>query len=129
VGETDGAFPSSVKAFKDASPVIAFGRPYTKDLLGWFDDFSTTGSYDALGGISRTQVVFNATTPQNGVPGIIPLPQRGDEYKSFNRIYQYKRCPGASEAPARDQSNVYSADQMQAMDCKEADRGTGAFSK
>jgi hypothetical protein len=34
-------------------------RPYTPDLFGWFDDFSTTGGYDALGGISRTQVYIN----------------------------------------------------------------------
>src|SRR3954452_19261036 len=62
VGRTEGAFPTSIKAFKAGAPLIAFGRPYTQDLLGWFDDFSTTGSYDALGGISRTQVIFNPTT-------------------------------------------------------------------
>jgi phospholipid/cholesterol/gamma-HCH transport system substrate-binding protein len=127
VGETEGAFPTSVKAFKDASPLIAFGRPYTPDFLGWFDDFSTTGSYDALGGISRTQVVFNATTVENGVPAVIPLPQRGEAYKSQMRIGQYKRCPGASEAPAADKSNVWTADEMKAMDCKEEDRAVGNF--
>jgi phospholipid/cholesterol/gamma-HCH transport system substrate-binding protein len=127
VGQTDGAFPTSVQAFKDASPVIAFGRPYTPDFLGWFDDFSTTGSYDALGGISRTQVIFNATTMENGVPAVIPLPQRGDAYKSQMRIGQYKRCPGASEAPAADNSNVWSSDDQQALDCKESDRAVGNF--
>ena len=127
VGETEGAFPTSIKAFKDASPMIAFGRPYTPDLLGWFDDFSTTGSYDALGGISRTQVIFNATTFENGVPAVIPLPQRGDAYKSQLRLGQYKRCPGAAEAPAGDKSNVWTADEMKAMDCKEEDRATGNF--
>jgi phospholipid/cholesterol/gamma-HCH transport system substrate-binding protein len=129
VGSTQGAFPASVQAFKDATPAIAFGRPYTPDFLSWFDDFSTTGSYDALGGISRTQTVFNATTMENGIPAVIPLPQRGDAYKQFNRLYQYKRCPGASEAPAADKSNVWSGDQMQALDCKEQDRATGNFSK
>jgi phospholipid/cholesterol/gamma-HCH transport system substrate-binding protein len=127
VGQTQGAFPTSVKAFKDASPVIAFGRPYTPDFLGWFDDFSTTGSYDALGGISRTQVIFNATTSENGIPAIIPLPQRGDFYKQFNRTFQYKRCPGGSEAPAPDGSNVWSADQMKALDCQESARATGNY--
>jgi phospholipid/cholesterol/gamma-HCH transport system substrate-binding protein len=127
VGETEGSFPTSVKAFKDASPLIAFGRPYTPDFLGWLDDFSTTGSYDALGGISRTQVIFNATTIENGIPAVIPLPQRGDAYKSQMRIGQYKRCPGAAEAPAIDKSNVWTADEMKAMDCKEEDRATGNF--
>jgi phospholipid/cholesterol/gamma-HCH transport system substrate-binding protein len=127
VGETEGSFPTSVKAFKDASPLIAFGRPYTPDFLGWLDDFSTTGSYDALGGISRTQVIFNATSVENGIPAVIPLPQRGDAYKSQMRIGQYKRCPGAAEAPAIDKSNVWTEDEMKAMDCKEADRATGNF--
>jgi len=129
VGNTQGAFPTSVKAFKDATPAIAFGRPYTPDFLGWFDDFSTTGSYDALGGISRTQVLFNATTMENGVPAVIPLPKRADAYKQFIRSYQYKRCPGASEAPAADKSNVWSSGDMKALDCKEADRATGDFNK
>ena len=127
VGSTPGAFPTSVQAFKDAVPAIAFGRPYTPDFLGWFDDFSTTGSYDALGGISRTMVQFNATTVENGVPAVVPLPKRADLYKQFIRSYQYKRCPGASEAPAADKSNVFSADQQQALDCKESDRATGNF--
>jgi phospholipid/cholesterol/gamma-HCH transport system substrate-binding protein len=129
VGQTDGAFPTSVQAFKDATPAIAFGRPYTPDFLGWLDDFSTTGSYDALGGISRTQVLFNATTPENGIPAVIPLPQRGDAYKNQMHIGQYKRCPGASEAPAIDKSNVFSADEQKALDCKEEDRATGDFNK
>ena len=129
VGQTQGAFPTSVKAFKDAVPEIAFGRPYTPDFLGWLDDFSTTGSYDALGGISRTQVVFNATTMENGIPAVIPLPNRAAAYKNSIRSYQYKRCPGASEAPAIDGSNVWSSDQMQALDCKESDRATGDFGK
>jgi phospholipid/cholesterol/gamma-HCH transport system substrate-binding protein len=129
VGTTKGAFPTAVQAFKDAAPVIAFGRPYTPDFMGWLDDFSTTGGYDALGGISRTQVIFNATTSENGIPAIIPLPQRADAYKQFNRVYQYKRCPGASEAPASDGSNVWSADQQQALDCKESDRAVGNFKR
>jgi phospholipid/cholesterol/gamma-HCH transport system substrate-binding protein len=126
---TEGAFPTSIQAFKDGSPLIAFGRNYTPDFLGWFDDFSTSGGYDALGGISRTQVLFNATTQENAIPAIIPLPQRGDAYKQFNRTFQYKRCPGASEAPAPDNSNVWSADEMKALDCKEEDRATGNFKK
>lgn len=129
VGETRGAFPQTVDAFKDSAPIIAFGRPYTTDFMGWLDDFSTTGGYDALGGISRTQVIFNATTQENGIPAIIPLPQRGDAYKQFNRIGQFKRCPGASEEAAADGSNVWSAEEQQQLDCKESDRATGAFNK
>src|SRR3954447_3537320 len=127
VGSTPGAFPTTIQAFKDSTPQIAFGRPYTPDLLGWFDDFSTTGSYDALGGISRTQVVFNVSTPENGIPAIVPLPQRGASYKNLLRTGQYKRCPGGSEEPAPDKSNVWSADDQKALDCKESDRPVGPY--
>ena len=53
------AFPEISKALKDGAPLQAFARPYTPDLVGWFDDFSHTGAYDALGGFSRSQVYFN----------------------------------------------------------------------
>ncbi|MEA2425539.1 MAG: phospholipid/cholesterol/gamma-HCH transport system substrate-binding protein, partial [Thermoleophilaceae bacterium] len=46
VGSTQGAFPAAIQGFKDASPVIGFGRSYTPDFLGWLDDFSTSGGYD-----------------------------------------------------------------------------------
>jgi hypothetical protein len=55
VGRTRGAFPELTDALRDSTPIIAFGRPYTPDLFGWFDDFSNTGGYDALAGWSRSQ--------------------------------------------------------------------------
>jgi phospholipid/cholesterol/gamma-HCH transport system substrate-binding protein len=127
VGETKGAFPQTVEAFKASAPVIAFGRPYTTDFLGWFDDFSTSGGYDALGGISRAQIVFNATTQENGIPAIIPLPDRGELYKQLIRLKQYKRCPRASEEAAADGSNVWSPDEQKQLDCKESDRAVGPY--
>jgi phospholipid/cholesterol/gamma-HCH transport system substrate-binding protein len=127
VGQTPGAFPTTVNALKDSAPVIGFGRAYTVDFLGWLDDFSTSGGYDALGGISRAAIRFNATTQENAIPAIVPLPNRGDVYKALIRSGQYKRCPGASEQPAPDNSNVFSAAQQQALDCKEADRAVGPY--
>ncbi len=53
------AFPEISKALNDGAPLQAFARPYTPDLVGWFDDFSHTGAYDALGGFSRSQIYFN----------------------------------------------------------------------
>src|SRR3954467_5977058 len=40
----EGAFPASVKALDTATPEAAFLRPYSPDLLGWFDDFSHSGT-------------------------------------------------------------------------------------
>ena len=103
-----GAFPVSETAFKGAAPILAEGRPYTTDLLGWFDDFSTTGGgFDALGAYARAFIGFgeNLTGPV----------KRG----------QYKRCPGAAEEAASDGSNVLSAEEMQRLDCVESARATG----
>jgi phospholipid/cholesterol/gamma-HCH transport system substrate-binding protein len=123
VGKTKGAFPQNVDALNSSKPIIAFGRSYTPELFGWFDDFSTTGSYDALGGISRTQVIFDGLTIENAIPQLVPSNQeRAALYQQQVKPGQYRRCPGASEAPAPDGSNVFSADQQRALDCTEADR-------
>ena len=125
VGRTRGAFPETAEALVDTAPIIAFGRPYTPDLFGWFDDFSNTGGYDALGGWSRTQTVFNAFNVAGQVPGLVPLDQRAELFANTARVGQYRRCPGAAEEPAADGSNVFSAEEQRALDCREADRGTG----
>src|SRR3954451_7071463 len=49
----EGALPSSTKALDESIPELAYARPYAVDLTGWFDDFSHSGVYDALGGESR----------------------------------------------------------------------------
>ena len=51
------------------------GRPYTPDFVGWIDDFSHTGAYDALGSFSRAQTYVNAFTCDDGLPtgDLIPL--------------------------------------------------------
>ena len=120
-----GSFPETAEALTDAAPIIAFGRPYTPDLLGWFDDFSHTGNYDALGGISRTQVYINFTAPP-GTGGLGPLNATGSAVK----IQQFQRCPGASEERAADNSNYFAPDERDfdgdgSPDCRETDRATG----
>jgi phospholipid/cholesterol/gamma-HCH transport system substrate-binding protein len=128
VGNVRGSFPESTQALTDSAPIIGFGRPYTVDFNGWADDFSTTGSYDALGGFSRTINVFNAVSAlPNQVPGFIPLTGRFADLTKTVRADQYKRCPGASEEPAPDGSNVWSASDMATMDCLESARATGAI--
>ena len=54
--------------FEAQTPQFAFQRPYTVDLTGWFDDFSHSGIYDALGSASRDRVasVFGSTPPTAG---------------------------------------------------------------
>jgi phospholipid/cholesterol/gamma-HCH transport system substrate-binding protein len=125
VGTVRGAFPETVDALEGSTPIIAFGRPYTPDLFGWFDDFSTSGGQDAFGGWSRSQVVFNAFDATSSVPSVIPLPDRGDTFANTARIGQHRRCPGGGDVPASDRSNVFSAAERATFDCLEEDRAAG----
>jgi phospholipid/cholesterol/gamma-HCH transport system substrate-binding protein len=103
-----GAFPETSAALKAAAPTIAFGRPYTPDLVGWFDDFSTTGGYDANGGYSRAWINFSEIL-----------------YGPGPKLRQFRRCPGANELPAADGSNVFSGQDAAALDCDPNQRSVG----
>jgi phospholipid/cholesterol/gamma-HCH transport system substrate-binding protein len=128
VGKRRGAFPELVQALTDSAPIIAHGRPYTVDLFGWFDDFSHTGAYDALGSFSRVQTYFNAFTASEGLPDrLLPPPDRAAAFRSIAKLQQVKRCPGASEEPAADGSNVWSEAEQKALDCVDSHRATGAI--
>ena len=112
VGETRGALPETAAAFDNAGPTISLLRPYTTDFLGWFDDFSTTGGgFDALGAYARGQLSFSESVHCT-LPGT-PCPVK------FN---QYRRCPGAAEAPGSDGSNVLSDEERARLECDEDDR-------
>jgi phospholipid/cholesterol/gamma-HCH transport system substrate-binding protein len=106
--ERRGAFPETSDALENAAPTIAFGRPYTPDFVGWMDDFSTTGGYDALGGFSRAWINFSEIL-----------------YGAGPKLRQFRRCPGANEQPAADGSNVFSGDQAAALDCDPNQRSVG----
>jgi phospholipid/cholesterol/gamma-HCH transport system substrate-binding protein len=127
VGETSGSFPQTADALQDAAPIIAQGRPYTPELIGWFDDFSTSGPYDAQGGFSRAQVVFNIQNLAGNVPELIDIGVRDQAFADLAKTKQFRRCPGASEQAAPDNSNVWSAAEQQQLDCDETDRATGPY--
>jgi phospholipid/cholesterol/gamma-HCH transport system substrate-binding protein len=128
VGETRGAFPEMSEAFERSAEIVAHGRPYTVDFVGWMDDFSHTGAYDALGSFSRAQLYVNAFSIDDGVPTtLIPPEQRGELLKQLTRNRQVKRCPGAAEEAAPDGSNVFSEEEQKQLDCVEAHRATGNY--
>jgi phospholipid/cholesterol/gamma-HCH transport system substrate-binding protein len=116
VGVDNGAFPEGVRAFRESAPIIGDGRPYTTDLMGWFDDFSTTGpGFDALGANARAFLSFSETAA-------FP-PELGPPRPVFSG--RFKPCPGAAEPPSPDGSNVFSPEEQRQLDCKEEDRHTG----
>jgi phospholipid/cholesterol/gamma-HCH transport system substrate-binding protein len=106
--ERPGAFPQTTTALAAATPTIAFARPYTPDFVGWLDDFSTTGGYDAVGGFSRAWINLSELL-----------------YGPGPKVGQFRRCPGANEAPAADGTNVLSADEAAALDCDPSQRAVG----
>jgi phospholipid/cholesterol/gamma-HCH transport system substrate-binding protein len=100
-----GAFPESEDALLESAETFSLLRPYTPDLVGWFEDFSGTGAYDAAGGFSRSQL--NLTEILYG-----PDPH----------IRQFRRCPGGADAPAADGSNVLTAAEQGRLGCEESHR-------
>jgi phospholipid/cholesterol/gamma-HCH transport system substrate-binding protein len=106
----EGAFAASTSALEGATPELASARPYAPDLLGWFDDFSTSGPYDALGGVSRAPLHVNLFSLVNNVPnispsGLIPPGQRAADLLKVVRLHQNNRCPGSVERPVPGESS------------------------
>jgi phospholipid/cholesterol/gamma-HCH transport system substrate-binding protein len=103
----DGAFPESAQAMRDFAPVLAFMRPYTPDVVGWFDDFSHSGIYDALGASSRVGIHASAFALLNGQLSPVPPELRDEAFSAGATINQRNRCPGAADQEAEDGSNPW----------------------
>jgi phospholipid/cholesterol/gamma-HCH transport system substrate-binding protein len=109
--QRDGAFEAGQDALKGNTPEFAFFRPYTPDLLGWFDDFSHSGVYDALGAASRVGIHANAFA-LTGAAGagqyeLIPPELRGQALQATLTTGQNNRCPGSGEHQTDDGSGPY----------------------
>jgi phospholipid/cholesterol/gamma-HCH transport system substrate-binding protein len=105
--DRDGAFPASAKAIKDATPEVAFLRPYTADLLGWFDDFSHSGSYDALGAASRVGIHASAFALLDGQLTPVPPALREQAFQAAATTDQRNRCPGGGDHRSADGSRPW----------------------
>ena len=107
----EGAFPAMQKASRGATPQFSFFRPYTPDIVGWFDDFSSSGVYDALGGFSRAGLQLNQFTvapAANDVLSLLPVPVELRELLSGDLATgRNNRCPGSNERAAADGSNPF----------------------
>ena len=93
----EGAIPASTRALESSVPELSSARPYAVDLTGWFDDFSHSGIYDALGGASRAAPHVNAFAAVNGLLEPIPPDLRETFFESLAQLNQRDRCPGAIE--------------------------------
>src|SRR4051794_8977748 len=105
--QREGALPAAAKAFQGQTPPTADVRPYTPDLLGWFDDFGHTGVFDANGGAARSMLNGNAFTLINGTLAPVPPDLRDQALKQVANLGQTDRCPGAAEHAGADGSNPW----------------------
>jgi phospholipid/cholesterol/gamma-HCH transport system substrate-binding protein len=118
----DGAFPESVAALTDSLPQLSFFRAYTPELVGWFNDFGTSGIADANGGIGRISTTFNTFTvsaPPGAdtiPPNVVPFPLLPPPVNTVNEQFfgsagfdlgNTKRCPGANERDPGDGSTPF----------------------
>jgi phospholipid/cholesterol/gamma-HCH transport system substrate-binding protein len=102
-----GAFGEAKCALQNGLPNLAFFRPYTPELVDWFDDFGHSGYIDAMGGIGRINTSFNtfSISPPAGLgPGALDLAGGPQNPNDFMTTDLYQRCPGALERPLDDPS-------------------------
>ncbi len=93
-----GALPGSTKALEVAAPELETARPYLPDLLGWFDDFSHSGNFDALGGYSRPALHADAFMLLAGQLTPVPPELREQAFIASGGVRdQRNRCPGSAE--------------------------------
>jgi phospholipid/cholesterol/gamma-HCH transport system substrate-binding protein len=105
--ERPAAFPTITKALKDAAPIVASVRPYAPDALGWFDDFSHSGIYDALGAASRVGIHASGFVAANGQLSPVPPELRSAAFEQAAALNQRNRCPGSAEHKNPDGSNPW----------------------
>jgi phospholipid/cholesterol/gamma-HCH transport system substrate-binding protein len=103
----ESSFAATTKAVHEYIPEVASVRPYAPDALGWFDDFSHSGIYDALGAASRVGIHASAFTLANGQLSPVPPELRDEAFTAGAALNQRNRCPGASEHKADDGSNPW----------------------
>ena len=112
-------FPRNIRALREAQPVIEYARPYTPDLVAWFDKFGHGASnYDANGHFARIQPIFNefqyTSTP---VLGQVLEANQGGRLETGLRTSQSERCPGSAMQPPPDGSAPW-RDSDGDLDCK-----------
>lgn len=106
--ERRGPFPELVDSLTASAPELAFFRPYAPELTGWFDDFSTSGVYDALGAFSRAGLALSAFTVTPAL-NLVPVPPalRDQVLAAGAKLGRNNRCPGSTERDPGDHSTTY----------------------
>ena len=108
-----GALGEARCTLRNSMPILSHFRAYTPELVGWFDDFSTSGTLDANGGIGRIGGTFNVFSPSDsGLPELLSPVDPADVYgaagaEALLDMGNDKRCPGALERDPGDGSTPF----------------------
>ena len=98
---SQGALGESTCALANGNPILANFRPYTPELVGWFNDFGPGSGYvDAMGGIGRISTSFNQFTFSTpGVPDLGAPLDPADLIGAAGPVQTNldERCPGTNE--------------------------------
>ncbi len=98
---SQGAFGESTCALRNGNPILSNFRPYTPELVGWFDDFSHPGYIDAMGGVGRIATTLNQFTVSNSTPAapVLTDPVSPEDLISGGTVQTNldERCPGTNE--------------------------------
>jgi phospholipid/cholesterol/gamma-HCH transport system substrate-binding protein len=124
---TQGAFGESACALRNGLENLAFFRPYTPELVGWFDDFGHSGvQTDAHGGVGRISTTFNTFSPSgSGLPFLDPSAlQSPSEQLNLLDTGNLRRCPGSLERDPGDGSAPFGPSDG-GPNCDESDIPTG----
>lgn len=116
---TQGSLGEANCALRNSNEQLATLRAYTPELVGWFDDFSTSGLFDASGALGRINTTFNAFSPAigNGLPDLLSPIDPADVLSGTGAldIDSDQRCPGSSERDPGDGSTPFT--DGGALDC------------
>jgi phospholipid/cholesterol/gamma-HCH transport system substrate-binding protein len=111
------SFAHSIAALQQATPVLAFLRPYTPDFIGWLRDFGQGASnYDANGHFARIQPIFNAYSFTDNPAGGVLTPIAPSQRLAGYQTGVLKRCPGSASQVPVDQSAPF-RDSNGLLDC------------
>jgi phospholipid/cholesterol/gamma-HCH transport system substrate-binding protein len=100
--ERPGAFKATQQANVGITPQLSFLRPYAPELVGWFDDFSSSGPNDAIGSFSRAGLELNQFTLLPTLDAILPVPPALRDALAGATLStgRNNRCPGSLERGA-----------------------------
>jgi phospholipid/cholesterol/gamma-HCH transport system substrate-binding protein len=121
---SQGALGESTCSLRNGLPALAFFRAYTPELVGWFNDFGTSGITDANGGIGRISTTFNIfslSTPDPFSSPQSPLAEIASRLPAG--LYQNARCPGANERDPGDDSTPFTDNGTLACDPRQVPLG------